>query len=153
MAVTPNNDFTAGQVLTNTQCNNFPRGIMVAPVTSSTTDAAVTAEVVELTITWTAVANRYYRVMYTEPQLSGSTATTCTVRLRSGTVTGTVLNSNTVGITSIVLPFNSMCQAVGTYSAGSQTVVATLQYSAGTGVATRSATRLAILTVEDLGTA
>jgi len=153
MAVTPNDDFTAGQVMTATECNNFPRGLMVAPVTSATSDLAVTAEVVELTITWTAVANRYYRIIYTEPQLGGSTATTCTVRLRSGTVTGTVLNSNTVGITSIVLPFNSMCQAVGSYSAGSQTVVATLQYSAGTGTATRSSTRLAILTVEDMGTA
>jgi len=153
MSVTPNDDFTAGQVLTAQECNNYPRGLMTAPVTSGTTDAAITVEEVELTITWTAVANRNYRVTYTEPQLSGTVATTCTARLRTDNVTGTVVNSNTIGITSTTLPFNSICQAVGTYGAGSQTIVATLQYTAGTGTATRSATRLAILTVEDLGTA
>ena len=153
MAVTPNDDFTAGQVLTATEANSWPRGLMAAPVTTSTTDAAITVEEVELTITWTAVANRNYRVMYTEPQLSGTVATTCTARLRAGSIAGTVINGSTTGITSTTLPFNSICQAVGTYSAGSQTIVATLEYSAGTGTATRSGTRLAILTVEDLGTA
>lgn len=153
MAVTPNDDFTAGQVLTATECNQFPRGLMTAPVTTDTTDAAITVEEVQLTITWTAVANRNYRVIYTEPQLSGTVATTITARLRAGSISGTIVNSNTIGITSTTLPFNSICQAVGNYGAGSQTIVATLEYSAGTGTATRSATRLAILTVEDLGTA
>jgi hypothetical protein len=153
MAVTPNDNFTAGQVLTATECNNFPRGLMTAPVSTSTTDAAITAEEIQLEITWTAVANRNYRIIYTEPQLSGTVVTTCTARLRTDNVTGTVVNSNTIGISNTSLPFNSICQAVGTYGAGSQKIVATLEYSAGTGTATRSATRLALLTVEDLGTA
>lgn len=153
MAVTPNDDFTAGQVLTATEANQWPRGLMTAPVTTSTTDAAITVEEVELTITWTAVANRNYRIMYTEPQLSGTATTTCTARLRAGSIAGTIVGSNTTGITSTTLPFNTMCQAVGTYTAGSQTIVATLEYTAGTGTATRSTNRLAILTVEDLGTA
>jgi len=152
MALSPNDDFTAGQVLTAQECNNWPRGLM-ALVTNDTTDATVTVEEVQLTATWTAVANRNYRIMYTEPQLGGSIATTCTARLRQTNVTGTVLNSNTVGITSTTLPFNSIVYSIAPIAAGSQTVVATLQYSAGTGTATRSATRLAYLTVEDLGPA
>jgi hypothetical protein len=28
MAISPNDDFTAGQVLTATECNQFPRGVM-----------------------------------------------------------------------------------------------------------------------------
>ena len=153
MAVTPNDDFTAGQVLTNTECNNWPRGLMTAPVTTSTTDSTITVEEVQLTITWTAVANRNYRVMYTEPQLSGTVATIITARLRAGSIAGTIVGSNTTGNPNTLLPVNNMCQAVGTYTAGSQTIVATLEYTAGTGTATRSANRLAILTVEDLGTA
>ena len=153
MAITVNDDFVAGQTLTNTECNNFPRGL-VAITKNDTSDASITAEEVQMMVSWTAVANRNYRFIYTEPQLTGTTATTCTVRLRSGTdTTGTVLNSSTVGITSTLLPFISLCQSVGNYGVGAQSVVATLQFSAGTGSATRSATRLAILTVEDLGTA
>lgn len=153
MALNPNTDFTAGAVLTASQQNRFPRGLM-ALVTNDTTDATITVEEVQLIATFTAVANRNYRIMYTEPQLSGTTATTCTARIRQGTTTaGTVLNSNTVGITSITLPFNSIVYSIAPIAAGSQSVVATLQYSAGTGTATRSATRLAYLTVEDLGPA
>jgi hypothetical protein len=152
MALSPNDDFTAGQVLTATECNNFPRGLM-GLTTNDTTDATITGEEVQLIATFTAVANRNYRIMYTEPQLGGSTATTCTARIRKDNVTGTVLNSNTVGITSTTLPFNSIVYSIAPIAAGSQTVVATLQYSAGTGTATRSATRLAYLTVEDLGPA
>lgn len=153
MAVSPNTDFTAGAVLTAAQMNNLPRGLMTDVVTSSTTDTSVTAEEVMLTVTWTAVANRNYRIVYIEPALSGTSATSATFRLRSGTLTGTVLNSTVVAISSTSLTFSGFVESIGNFGAGSQTVVATLQYTAGTGTATRSATRLAMLYVEDLGPA
>lgn len=153
MAVSPNTDFTSGAVLTAAQMNKFPRGLMTDVVTSSTTDTSVTAEEVMLTVTWTAVANRNYRIVYIEPALSGTSNTSATFRLRSGTLTGTVLNSTVVAISSTTLTFSGFVESIATIAAGSQTVVATLQYSAGTGTATRSATRLAMLYVEDVGAA
>ena len=153
MAVSPNTDFTSGDVLTAAQMNKFPRGLMTDVVTSSTTDTSVTAEEVMLTVTWTAVANRNYRIVYIEPALSGTSNTSATFRLRSGTLTGTVLNSTVVAISSTTLTFSGFVESIATIAAGSQTVVATLQYSAGTGTATRSATRLAMLYVEDVGAA
>ena len=153
MAVSPNTDFTSGDVLTAAQMNKFPRGLMTDVVTSSTTDTSVTAEEVMLTVTWTAVANRNYRIVYIEPALSSTSITSATFRLRSGTVTGTVLNSTVVAISSTTLTFSGFVESIATIAAGSQTVVATLQYSAGTGTATRSATRLAMLYVEDVGAA
>lgn len=153
MAVSPNTDFTSGEVLTAAQMNKLPRGLMADVVTSSTTDSSVTAEEVMLTVTWTAVANRNYRIVYIEPALTGTSITSATFRLRSDTVTGTVLNSAVVAISSTSLTFSGLVQSIAPIGAGSQTVVATLQYSAGTGTATRSSTRLAMLYVEDVGAA
>ena len=151
MTVSPNTDFISGAVLTAAEMNKLPRGLMADVVTSSTTDSSVTAEEVMLTVTWTAVANRNYRIVYIEPALSGTSTTSATFRLRSGTVTGTVLNSTVVAISSTLLSFSGFVESIGSIGAGSQTVVATLQYSAGTGTATRSATRVAMLYVEDVG--
>lgn len=66
MAVSPNTDFTAGAVFTAAQANNFPRGVM-AYVINTTTNPTVTttlADVTGMTVTWTAVANRLYRVTF-----------------------------------------------------------------------------------------
>lgn len=65
MAVSPNVDFVAGAVLTATQQNNFGRGVM-AYVINTTTNPTVTtvADVTGMTVTWTAVANRLYRVTF-----------------------------------------------------------------------------------------
>jgi hypothetical protein len=153
MTVTPLTNVTAGSVWTAAQVNRLPRGLMTEVVTSTTTDSSITSEEVELTITWTAETNRLYRIRYVEPQLGGSSATTCTIRLRQTNISGTVLNSTALGITSTTLSFIGICEAVQTIASGSQTVVATLQFSAGTGTATRSSTRFPMLTVEDVGAA
>ena len=47
MAISPNDDFTAGQVLTATECNQFPRGVMAyaqstADYTLTTSDVIAT---------------------------------------------------------------------------------------------------------------
>ena len=66
MAVNPNTNFTAGQVLTADQQNRFPRGVM-AYVINTTTNPTVTttlADVTGMTVTFTAVANRLYRATF-----------------------------------------------------------------------------------------
>lgn len=150
MAVNPNTDFTAGNILTAAQQNRFPRGIM-AYNTATATDSTVTAEEVQISsVTFTAVANRLYRLTYYEPAFGGTTAAGMTMRIRltniSGTVqqTGQVYNNSSYQQGGIVIGYT-------TYSAGSVTLVATLQNSAGTGSAVRSSTSFAFLSVEDVG--
>jgi hypothetical protein len=65
MAVSPNTAFTAGQILTAQQQNNFPRGVMGYAI--STVNSVVTTSVTDITgmsITFTAVANRLYRATF-----------------------------------------------------------------------------------------
>jgi hypothetical protein len=61
-----NTNFTAGQILTAAQQNNFPRGVM-GYVINTTTNPTVTttrADVTGMTVTFTAVANRLYRATF-----------------------------------------------------------------------------------------
>ena len=151
MAINPNTDFTTGAVFTADQANRFPRGIMAfASVTTS--DTTITSEEVQVTsASFTAVANRYYRITYTEPDLYNS-AGYMTGRLRLTNLAGTQLQrfDSTIGTGND--RFMTIVW-VGTFSAGSTVIVATQGSSSGTGQAVRTATSPAQLIVEDLGPA
>jgi len=151
MAISPNTDFTTGAVLTADQQNRFPRGIMaLTSVTAS--DTTITAEETQVTsASFTAVANRYYRITYTEPDLYNG-AGYMIGRLRLTNLAGTQLQrfDNTLGAGNdrfMVIVW------VGTFSAGSTVIVATQTSSSGTGQAVRSAKSPAQLIVEDIGPA
>ena len=156
MAINPNVDFTAGSVLLSSQQNRFPRGI-VAYAQSTTSDTTITTEEIQLTSSsFTAVANRYYRIAYFEPQV-GSPATAGAYAIgaiRLTNLAGTKYqqsiaqngSANTVNYTMTTV-------WVGTLTAGSTVIVATLAGSTGTFTATRSATQPAQLTIEDIGPA
>jgi hypothetical protein len=151
--MTINTGFTSGQILTAQQMNNLPWG--VAALTTKTTDSAITTtETVFLTASFTAVADRYYRITYFEGDLfnaNGATPSNIIARLRNGTTTaGTELQFAVLA----TLPGGegSMTPTVvKTFTAGAQSVVATLTMAVGTGTALHSATRPAQLIVEDIG--
>lgn len=151
MAINPNTDFTTGQVLTSSQANRFPRGIMAfTSVTAS--DTTITSEEVQITgASFTAVANRYYRITYYEPGISG-TNTSGNARIRITNISGSVYQLQSVAIPSAGGGFVSM-SAITTLTAGSTNFVATLASDAGTIQASRSSTRYAFLLVEDIGPA
>jgi hypothetical protein len=150
MAINPNTDFTTGAVYTASQANRFPRGIMAfASVTTS--DTTITSEEVQVTsASFTAVANRYYKITYVEPNITGGTGYMIP-RIRLTNLAGTQLTrfDQTTGATEQ----NVNAVWAGTLSAGSTVIVATLTSSAGTGSAVRTATSPALLIVEDLGPA
>jgi hypothetical protein len=151
MAINPNTDFTSGAVFTADQANRFPRGIMAfASVTTS--DTTITSEEVQVTsASFTAVANRYYKITYIEPDLYNS-AGYMIGRLRLTNLAGTQLQrfDNTIGTG---VDRYMIVNWVGTLSAGATVIVATQTSSSGTGQAVRSATSPAQLIVEDLGPA
>lgn len=156
MAISPNDNFSAGQILTAQECNNWPRGIM-AYNEVAVNDTTVTAEEVMITgSSFTAVANRYYRVTYLEPSVASAGANAVfTLRIRLTNLAGAIQNEvrELNQSASVAIPTSGMCQAIVTLTAGTQNFVATLQCSSGTGQAQRSGTIIAFLLVEDIGPA
>ena len=158
MAITPNTDFVSGAILTAQQQNNFPRGVM-ALATSTTTYTLTTSAAIAtgMTVTFTAVANRNYRVTYYEPQVQTAfgVSSFCNAEIRLTNAAGTRLQQ------SIFQNLSSSCNGsltpiyVGTFSAGSVTLVGCGLVSSinGTPTFVRSATGPAFLVVEDIGTA
>jgi len=158
MAISPNTDFSSGAVLTADQQNRFPRGVM-ALATSTTNYTLTTVEVIAtgMTVTFTAVANRYYRITYYEPQAqTASFASNTQLTLRQTSAAGTVLQ-NTVFANETNATDQSSMTAIRTmtFSAGSITVVGTAKCSLTTGTPQliRDATRQAQLLIEDIGPA
>lgn len=155
MAINPNSTFVTGAVYTADQANRFPFGIVA--LTTKTTDTAITTtEAVTMTASFTAIANRYYRITYFEGDLfnaNGSTDQGSIAKIRAGSTTsGTELQFARVNL----LPQGESClitSVLTTFTAGSQTVVGTLVVTAGTGTALHSATRPGQLIVEDMGPA
>ena len=148
MAINPNTDFSSGAVLTAAQQNRFPRGVM-SFVKNTVSDISITGEETQITgTTFAAVANRYYRVTYFEPDLYNAT-TIMYGKIKNG---ATILNTayNYVG-TGIERQLTVMW--VGTFTAGNTTLTATLQSGSGTGQAVRASDIFAFLLVEDIGPA
>jgi len=156
MAISPNDDFVVGQILTATECNQFPRGI-VAFAQSTTSDTTITAEEIQLTAsTFTAVANRYYRITYYEPQVTtpATAGVSVTSRIRLTNLAGTQYQSGIMqNAPATAVAFAMKTVWVGTLTAGSTVIVASLACSSGTATATRSATAPGQITIEDIGPA
>lgn len=151
MAIAPNTTFVASTVLTAAQQNAFGFGI-VALTSSTTTPAAITTALATTltSSTFTAIANRYYKITYVEPVITASTGTVTFIQ-------GTLNNGATTLATGTALTSNQRSQisifAVGTFAAGSTTITAKLQTDSGTATANRSAGGPAFIVVEDIGPA
>jgi hypothetical protein len=159
MAISPNTNFTVGAVFTAAQANAFPFG-NVALATSTTSYTVTTSTVIAtgMTVTWTAIANRNYKITYYEPQI-------LTPSVTNGFVSATIRLTNAAGAASSVTysqtnsatPMTQIggASVIKTFSAGSVTIVGCLVASSTTGtpVAARDATSPSYLLVEDLGPA
>jgi hypothetical protein len=157
MAISPNVDFVAGNILTAAQQNQFPRGI-VALTTSTSSSGTITSEVATLTSSsFTAVANRYYKITYYEPilQVSGTPPGYLSARIRLTNVSGTiyqladfepVINTGSDGMIMTL-------SAVTTLTAGATTICGTLQANSNSVVAFGNASVRRFILVEDLGPA
>jgi hypothetical protein len=156
MAINPNTDFSSGAILTADQQNRFPRGVM-ARNQSTVTDASIIAEEIQITSSsFTAVANRYYRITYYEPQIAlpATSGAFMVGRIRLTNLAGTQYSSSIAqNQAALGTNYTMTTSAVTTFSAGSVVIVASLNMSTGTGSATRSATSPAFLLVEDIGPA
>ena len=158
MATTPNTTFTAGAILTAAQQNNFPRGLMTAVVTDTNPYTLTTSIAIAtgMTVTWTAVANRIYRITYIEPECSTSTvaASTTTLTLKITNAAGLTYANTTIQTpAAATLKAPMICQAFITPAAGSVTFVGCASTSSTTGAPglNRGAFSTAKIYVEDIG--
>jgi hypothetical protein len=147
MAINPNTDFTAGAILTADQQNRFPRGIMARDTKATNTGLTTTIGDVGLSVTFTAVANRFYRYTFYS---NAANATS------SGTLECYITDSANNNIESLNLYLVAGSNysyihlpAVRTESAGSTTRKVRAKVGAGTG--TMYSTMFFV--VEDIGPA
>jgi hypothetical protein len=154
MAINPNTDFTTGAVLTADQQNRFPRGV-VAYAETTTSDTTITAEEIQVTSTsFTAVANRYYRITYYEPQMAPASGGFAVAYIRKTNLAGTELERGLVQSPSGAALNATLCvSVVTTFSAGSTVVIGSIASGSGTSTASRGATYPAWICVEDIGPA
>jgi hypothetical protein len=156
MAINPNTDFSPGAVFTAGQADRFPRGVM-SLAKATTGQSPTTTEVIAITLpAFTAEAGRNYKISYYEPALNpaGGAGGSVDMKIRLTNVSGTILQQGTFQQSGATGVANATYIAnVVTLSAGSTVLVATLVASSGTANAFRSANQVAILTVEDIGTA
>ena len=158
MAINPNTTFTAGSILTADQQNRFPRGVMqLASSTSNYTLTTSVAIATGMTVTFTAVANRNYKITYHEPQAQTANITSFTAtQIRVTNAAGTQLQSGIVQTVSAAIVNGSIANTyIGTFAAGSTTIVgcASCTSTSGAPVLSRAATTPAFLLVEDIGPA
>ena len=153
MAVSPNTDFVSGQILTAAQQNNFPRGVMGRAVatTSQSFNTGSAVDFTSLSITFTAVANRYYKLSFSLPSVTGSASNRFVTVIRDGANTELLAAYNEV--TSLGY---SICNyTTQTFTAGSKTVKLSAYRDSGSNAIQSfgGATSPMELTVEDMGPA
>lgn len=152
MAINPNTDFTAGAILTAAQQNRFPRGVMAVGNKTSVQNGITTATEIVNSGSFTAVANRYYRITFTAYNNYKTTTGDVQFRIQKTSTAGTQIastNRTAVGATQ----FGATVVAVTTLTAGAQTVIGSITSSTGSVASEPSATAPAQIIVEDIGPA
>ena len=148
MAINPNTDFSSGAVLTAAQQNRFPRGVM--SYVKQTSNVGFGAETTIITATaFTAVANRYYRIIFFQPSMTNTGVGYSVMRIKNGATTLQLCNAPQYNAGN---GYFGQCEGIFTFSAGSVTITGTL-VSTNTGTSQASATQFGFLSIEDIGPA
>jgi hypothetical protein len=161
MAIAPNNTFTSGQVLTAAECNAFPFGVVQRAVSS--TDYTLTTSVAistGMTVTFTAIADRYYKITYMEPQVQTANVINAqtNTQIRVTNAAGTLINQGWLQTDQANYNTGTLTLvSTSTFTAGSVTIVGCAKSTSTSGapVLGRSAGAAgpALLLVEDIGPA
>lgn len=100
--------------------------------------------------TFTAVANRYYRLTWFEPFITNSGALYSVMKFRLTNISGTIIGESLPDQADGNNPAIGLLEVVRTFTAGSTTVVATL-VSTHTSTLNASANQIASFVIEDVG--
>jgi len=155
MAIAPNTTFTSGQVMTAANANAYGFAAMALATSTTGSQAGVTTavDITGMSVTFTAIANRNYKVSYHVYAVPTVTNACFTVNLQQGATVKQISIANG-GVGTVGSTLNGLF--VGTFSAGSVTLKLTGALTAGsTGSFTfaPAATLPYTLLVEDIGPA
>ena len=110
-----------------------------------------------MTVSFTAIASRNYKITYTEPQaqITNIASGTTNINIRVTTAAGTLLQTNYLRNAAAISGVGSLtCVYVGTFVAGSTTIVGCAATSSTSDApALKGDTGPRILLVEDIGPA
>jgi hypothetical protein len=144
---TPNTNFSSGAVYTAAQANNFPRGVM--SIIQKTTSTTITSNTLVITApTFTAVANRYYKVTWFEPVLYNNASGYTVMGLYSN---GVIIKESFMDNRVANQPYTFTTSWTGTFSAGNVVITGRATSTSVSFTNNSSATSGAYLLVEDLG--
>jgi len=153
MAIAPNTTFVSGAILTAAQQNAFGFSTVAMTKTTTMAQAGITTatDLTGATVTWTALANRNYKVTY--QTYGGPTVANApgTVTLNNG---ATILQYATTNLGTLGSGATINGLYIGTFSAGSVTLKLVGSLGAGgTGSITFTsvATLPTFILVEDIG--
>jgi len=148
MAINPNTTFVAGAILTAAQQNRLPFGVMQYATKTTNTNTTTTEADVGLSVTFTAIANRYYRYTVFIPSSDGD-ANQATLKVTdSSNVNKYTIRFDQDGPAQ----FNFVTLSyISTESAGSVTRKVRASTSTGGGVLYGDATNVMWFAVEDIG--
>jgi hypothetical protein len=156
MAITTNDTFTSGQILTAQECNNLPFGV-VASVTSNagnlTINTGALQDVAGTSLTFTAIAGRTYKFCVQASTLKNTTAswTLLTVTTSAGvqnTGSGVYCSANPGEYANL-----SFSNIITGLTAGSKTYKLMSTTGAATSTLVRSGNDYLSFWIEDIGTA
>ena len=156
MAIAPNTTFVSGAILTAAQQNAFGFSTVALAKTTTMSQAGITTatDLTGATVTWTAIANRNYKVTYQTYATATVTNTPGTVTLNNGATILQYATTNLAVAAASGATINGLY--IGTFSAGSVTLKLVGSLGAGgTGTVKFEsvATLPTFLLVEDIGPA
>jgi hypothetical protein len=149
----PNTTFTAGQILTAQQVNDLPFGhIGQASSTSLSQTVTTLTDITGMSVTFTAVANRLYRIEGVVRLRTTEGTNVAALFIRTGS---TSLQSNLINLQISNQLYTANIFYVSTFTAGSVTVKLSAQRATGSGTLTASSASdgPATIVVTDIGLA
>ena len=154
MAIAPNTTFTSGSILTAAQMNALPWGIVAIGQRTSNQSLAGVEAITVTTSAFTAVANRYYKITFYEPNVVYGSGTVNYVEqlMYKTNLAGTQLQYGPFVISN--QRGRGVLELTTTFAAGSTVIVGSLSPAGGgTVTATAGATFPAQIIVQDMGPA
>ena len=150
MAINPNTNFTGGQVLTSDNANRWPRGVMAYATRGTNFAPTTTIADLGISVTFTAVASRYYR--YTFICYAADSSTAVNLQLIIADTANNVKGESYTRVAGPALYSYVTCVYVTTETAGSVTRKVRAGVNTGNATMLSGLNGLALL-VEDIGPA
>ena len=148
--MTANTTFVSGAILTAAQMNALPFGVVALTTTNTLATVTATETVAMTTSSFTAIANRYYRITFVFGGANiQTTGGSLAAKIRLTNAAGTQYSYSSISYAASTGNNTLTCVAFTTLAAGATVIVGTVQASAGSSATGGGVQNF--LVVEDIG--